>query len=415
MKNSLNVDRLFGWFLLCSIIFQATGILPNADTQPNFIILSSLFLLIYLKDLKYDIVSVITFIVCYVCLLVAFSLQAEHITLKYFLTYTVSLLSFLFVFILVKNEKLNFTSKFLIIVTAVYAFVGAVQFFIPDFLSFMVSRSVDAALSFADSGRGSRSLTGEPSHLGKVFIILNVLFLFSRSISEKPQVNPNQLILATILFLLINFLIARSFYAIFTHTSILLILIFFMNRVLFSVLLIVFVLFSSAFIVMMSGVSSDIRFVSILNILINDPSALLNQGAMRRVLNIPLSLNNLLHFDWYGSGSNPKTFQSTIDTPLGVLHYIGSNRGYGGVIEFALKFGFLSIPLFVTYFLLLFRISFVRTVFNGKSVSVGLFFALSIFILTFQDGALAKPLPMFLLAYIYINRFNLRNVSKDTM
>lgn len=404
----LRTDNLFSSILLFSIVFQAVGIFPNTDTQPNFILLSSLFLLLYINRLKYDKVNIIVLFGCYTLLLVAFLLQAEHLLLKHFLTYTISLLSFFFIFVLVKNKVLDPSPKFIFVVTAIYAVVGAIQFFIPDFLSFMVTRSVDAALSFAESGRGSRSLTGEPAHLGKIFIILNVLLLFCICEENKAQVKPSKLIMITLLFVLVNVLVSRSFYAVAVHISILLLLIFFTNKKLFVFLFILIFTFLGFLISLINDINSDIRFVSILNLVISNPTELLNQGAIRRVFNIPLSLNNLKYFEWYGSGSDPKTFLGTLDTPIGILRYPGLNRAYGGTIEFALKFGALSIPLFITYFFFLFRISAAKSIHRQKNVRIGLFFACSIFILTFQDGSLAKPLPMLLLAYIYINRKHLQ-------
>jgi hypothetical protein len=404
MPYNLRGVQFFSFILLYSLIFQAIGVFPGTDTQPNFIILSTIFMLLCVNSLKYEYINVIAFVVCYMFLLFAFLLQAEHIELKYFLTYTTSLLSFFIIFILVKNQVLVLTSKFLITVTVIYAFVGAVQFIIPDFLSFLVTRSVDAAFSFAESGRGSRSLTGEPAHLGKIFIILNVLYLFCMCMEDKIKVHPNKLIFITILFLLVNLFISRSFYAIFIHFLILFILIFVVNRPVFICLSVIFLILSGFFISLINNVDSNIRFANILSVLINNPSELLNQGAMRRVFNIPLSINNLRAFEWYGAGSDPRKFVGSLPTPLGILHYTVANRAYGGMIEFALKFGLLSIPLFITYFILLFRISIIRTTFEGKGINIGLFFVVCIFILTFQEGALAKPLPMFLLIYIYIHR-----------
>jgi len=404
VRNGAISHKLFGVLLLYTIFFQAVGIFPNSDTQPNFIILSCFSLIFYNKSLTFSYVNLLAFIGCYFCLVLAFLLQAEYLTLKYILTYTVSLLSFLLIFVLVKNERLNLSSEFLLTVTAIYAFVGFVQFFIPDFFSFLVTRSVDAAFSFAESGRGVRSLTGEPAHLGKVFTILNVLFLFSMWSGGTFRSRPNQLILVSILFIFVNLVISRSFYSVVVHGLIFLVFICLVNKRLFIYLSVVSFFTFGLILSLVNNVYGDIRFVRILDLLLNNPSLLLEQGAARRVFNIPLSINNLTYFDWYGAGSNPKSFIAELQTPVGPLYYPGFNRAYGGLVEFLLKFGFFSIPIFWIYFLLLFRISRIRGSIKGKNVAIGLFFAISIFILTVQDGAMAKPLPMFLLAYIYVNR-----------
>jgi hypothetical protein len=398
----------WGLLILISILFQAVGILPNADTQPNFIVISLLFIVIFISNLKYETVDIVSFIICYISLFIAFLLQSEFILMKYFLTYTVSLLSFFIILVLIKNKVLVLSSPFLLTVTSIYVFVGAVQFFIPDFMSFLVSRSVEAAFSFAESGRGNRSLTGEPAHLGKIFVILNVLFLFNAVTEGGRRKTSSYLIFTSLAFLLANIAIARSFYSIFAHASLILILIMFVNKKLFIILSVVFFIVLGFFITIINNVETDIRFVNILKMVINNPSELLNQGAMRRVFNIPLSLNNLQHFDWFGAGSNPKTFRGTLTTPIGTLHYSGLNRAYGGIIEFVLKFGVFSFPLLIIYFTLLFRIAAQVTYLNGVRIHLGLFFAFCVFVLTFQDGALAKPLPILLLMYVYVKREDLQ-------
>ena len=66
-----------------------------------------------------------------------------------------------------------------------YVFISVLQIFDPTFGSIFVSRDAMQTLEYAEGGRGSRSLTGEPSQFGEIIIILYILLL--HSLQKKRQ------------------------------------------------------------------------------------------------------------------------------------------------------------------------------------------------------------------------------------
>lgn len=403
MQSRTLFQRSFEFLLIISFLFEAVGFFPGTDTQPNFIVLSTVYIFLFSRKFIFNKTSLILFFICITSIFSAFLFQSEYLNLKYSLTYIVALLTYLNMYILLTNGMLKVSSKFVVCAIAIYAVVGFIQFFIPDFLSFMVTRSVDAAYSFAASGRGSRSLSGEPAQLGKIFIILNLLWIFIFFKERKKSLSINSTIVFSIAILFINVCVSRSFYAVFFHFMIIVLLIFFVNKKLFYTLLLVTLSSLSILTIILNNIESTNRFIGIFQMVVNDPSGLLQQGAIRRVFNIMLSLNNLSYFPWYGAGSSPDLFNATLSTPLGELSYQGASRAYGGIVEFLLKFGVFSFPIFMIYFYVLFQIFIMRKV---DDIKWGAFFAISIFCMTFQDGAVAKPLPIFLFVFIYVYRLD---------
>ena len=134
----------------------------------------------------------------------------------------------------------------------------------------------------------------------------------------------------------------------------------------------------------------------------------MGQGAIKRLFNVPITLNNLFYFDWYGAGANPASSISSIPTPLGTFEYPVRSRGYGGYIEYLLKFGILSLPIMAILFYWLNEIRKIVIRIDGKPYYLGYFFSITLFILTFQDGSPANPLSIFLLIYIYLKGNHLR-------
>lgn len=397
-----NVDGFISFILLITIFFQSVGAIKGIDTQPNFILGFLIFLPLLLTRLRCPTFFLIIFLICIISLFLGFAAHIDNITFKFSITYTASICILFIIFLLFYNGYLYITTRFLLGVLAIYLVVGVTQFFIPDFMSFLVTRSVDAALSFSESGRGVRSLTGEPAHLGKIITIISVLYVLEVFRMNGMKVNRQQtknLILISMLFLLCNALVARSFYATFNH-FLLFSLLCIILRPLFTfttLSLIAGLFFLWLYSLFLSG--SDVRIIRIFGLLIENPQVLLEFGAFRRVLNIPLTFNNLAYFGIYGAGNSD--FQTVVSypTPLGELSYMLFNRLYGGVIEFLLKFGLFSIPImfvFISFQIVTLRL---RVEVEGKIKWIGFYLFTASFIILFQDGAPAKPLPFFFCVY----------------
>jgi hypothetical protein len=402
------------FIFLLFIFFHAVGVVPNIDVQPNFFILSTFFISVFCFKFRFNLKDLILFLTCIVSILFAYTLQLDYLTFKYSATYIVSIFTAWYIVVLIKNGYIKeVTPKIIYAVIGIYALVGIIQFFEPGFLSFLVTRSVDSALSFVSSGRGVRSLTGEPAHLGKIFTLLNIFLIFLYINVDITSKIKRKAMFATICLFLVNMVISRSAYAILFHFLVVVFLLFFLYRKFFFFCMVSLLLSSAVFIPILLNIESDVRFVKLFIAALNNPDFLLGQGAIKRLFNIPITFNNLTYFNWYGAGAGavggPNSLIASIPTPFGKLEYLVKIRGYGGYSEFILKFGVLSAPIIAALFYSLNKIRKIVIRIDGKPYYLGYFFSIVIFVLIFQDGTPANPLPWFLLIYIYIKSYKLRN------
>lgn len=399
-----NIKFNFLHAALIPLFFPFVGFMPGVDTQPVFILYVLVVFPFYCKSLNVNVTFLFMFFLSCTFILVCCAFDYDYLNSKYLITYAVSLLTLFFIYISVLNGYFNITLRFVTCVSVIYAGVGFVQIIYPDFLANVVYRSVEAALSYSTTGRGVRSLTGEPAALGKVFTTLNVLYVFL--IYQRGGTGLNRKsVIASFLFLLVSAMISRSTYALLIHSMLIVVLLFLVNKRLLIFLVVSAILFSSSLFAYMDNFV-DVRAVKMITLLVNEPSLLLNQGAMRRVMNILISFNNLRYFGFAGAGNDPSVFLSSIVTPFGLLYYEAFNRNLGGFVEFVLKFGVFSLPLMILYFFMLFKIFLMRMSDGRKTVRLGLFFGVSVFALTFQDSSTALPLSWFIVVYLYAQSLN---------
>jgi len=400
LNNVVGPYKFAAVFVAILAYFPFVGFVPNMDLQPLFYVSALLFLSLFFLKLKVDLYFIVLLSMSLFSITLQFVFWEENADFKYFVTYLMTLFAIFFFYVCLKDSGHVFLSSSVILTSFfVYTSVGAVQLFYPDFLASAVTRSVDATFSYAETGRGVRSLTGEPSSLGKMFSLLNALYVL-HLVWHKKVVKPSKLLVISFSFLLMSTLISRSAYAVIVHFFLIMILWFLISRKSFFVFSVIgSVILFSAFAAVLSFLDElrDIRIANIIWLLINEPQAILSQGAMRRVLNVPITFNNLAHFGWAGAGNSQEVFFASLWTPLGRLDYLGHSRNIGGFVEFALRFGIFSVPAFILYFWLLIRSLNVRSSFSGTDIRIGWYFGAAILLLSFQDSSPALPLALLLI------------------
>lgn len=389
---------------LITLFFPSVGPFTDIDTQPIFIVLSCSSCALIMAKVNFENKIIILFFASTAMLLMKFLTESELLTLKYVATYSVSLLTFLTIYLIVYNKMIVLNVKFVIFVTLVYSVVGIVQFFVPDFLSFLVSRSVDAAFSFAESGRGVRSLTGEPAVLGKIFTMLNVIVVYL-IFKDSKKYSLLHVYLATVIFFALNLTISRSAYSVGIHFFLILVLLSIVNFRMF-IILILCSLFGFTLLLSLAKYFEGLRLAVVFSMLLENPQELLKQGAMRRVMNIPISINNLNYFGILGAGNSPEEYYARVITPFGLLDYIAFNRNIGGFIEYVLKFGIFSIPIMAILITFLVRTLSIKMLFNNRSYNIGFFLALAVLCLTYQDSTPAFPLSWFFVLYFPVDYYH---------
>ncbi|MEZ9713363.1 hypothetical protein AB4267_10830 [Vibrio cyclitrophicus] len=381
--------------LLLFLFFPYVGVVNGIDTQPNFILLCFAITPVLLRTalpLNFTIICLLSLS----AFLLSFILHADNITWKYALTYLFILLNIYYIKWAISAGLLNLNATFITVVLACYVFVGLVQLYEPSFLAGVVTRGVDAVYTFAESNRGVRSLSPEPATLGKVINILFVFFVFQ--LATKHPVGLYRKVLFTIIvFFFILALVPRSAYALMMFIIIVIPLIYLINRRTLFITLMLLLSVTTAFLVLYPEFQSS-RIYVMFKILLEEPSLLLQQGAMRRVLNIPISINNLLYFGPFGASNDPARVDAVLHTPIGQLHYEAFNRNLGGFIEIVLKFGLLSLPIMMLYGHSLYRILTLRL--DSCDFKIGYWLCYAVLVITFQDGSPALALTWFLLLYL---------------
>ncbi|UPR33122.1 hypothetical protein ISX50_08155 [Vibrio cyclitrophicus] len=396
-----------------AIFFPFVGIINGIDNQPNLIILLvfAIPLLAYKFSLRTEPEFLLLISLVLVCFLLRFVLENEYVTPKYILTYLSSIYIFASLYLLVYNRLLDVSLRFLIFCGLIYAFVGFAQLFYPDFLAGVVNRSLEQALSYTSTGRGVRSLTGEPAALGKVFTTLNVLMVFLILINKEIHKKLLFCICTFAGFLVVSAVLSRSAYALAIHLVLFFVFLFVLSKAFFIIFFTSFSVLLLLFLNVDITEFSDIRALNVFYQLFTDPSLLLQQGAIRRVLNIPISLNSLNYYGILGAGNSTEVFLADINTPFGRLTYNAHNRNLGGLIEYVLKFGLLSVPLFFILGFMIIKIALLKVFVSGRKLRVGIFLAVSIILLSFQDSSVSLSFSWFVLIFFYVfsTRINKQN------
>lgn len=396
--------RLISNYTVLLILFPFVGFFPGVDVQPFAFIFCFLVALVNFKKIiiNYNFLFLFLYMLILVSIYTLFYVNELFFVKEIFFT-----LSFFTIGILVKNKIISVERKHIKYCLIVYSFVGVVQLVTPEFLTFLVSRSEEQVMMAVDSGRGVRSLTGEPSHLGKIYIILN--FLLICMYARKSQQNSNfrlhfyRIFGLSLIFFILNLLLAQSAYMLVMHLLMLSGFVLLVKARFF----IMFLFLGLALIVFYLNASDDSSRISFLyDIALNNPELLMQQGAFRRLVNIPIIFNNLTFFGPLGAGASELVFPTSLGTPLGEYFYAARSRNLGGGFEYLLKYGLFAIPVFV---FIIYRLSWIFKIYSDKALSLFLFSFL--FVILFQDGSFSNPLTLYLF-YFATNR-DLSSCERD--
>lgn len=392
-------------FSFLPIFFPYIGFFPGIDVQPIFLfVLAIAFVFLAIRSVSVS--AILLFVSAIVWFLLFVFFRLSDFNARFFLSYIFVFCSIFLLYSVIRRSDGVVSEALVFGVIFVYVLVAIVQlYFDPTFMAGLVHRSEEAVFSYVESGRGVRSLAGEPSHFGKVFSFLNVLLIYI-SLAKSHETGSNwrrDIFWISVLLLIANGFLSRSAYAFLIHLCI----IFFFFAIVFR-LRYFFYLFlvavSFTLVIYFSGIMDGSRIQNIIVLALKNPSLLLEQGAMRRVLNIPISLNNLSGFGIFGSAGSDDRFQTSLWTPIGPLEYEGHSRNIGGLVEVVLRFGVFCVPFLIFGMWLLIRCWFLKLIVaNGEVIHFGPFFIFCFFILMVQDGPITLPLGWFVFMMIYMN------------
>ena len=392
--------------LVFFLLFPFIGFIPNIDVQPLFFFYGVGILILFLDRLNLSRNSITALFLILFLLFLRFYFEVEYLSATYLLTYTLSILTPLVIFLLIKNKLLVVKNEHIVYAAVLYAAVGIVQLFFPNFLVGLVSRNTDAIELLVGSQRGVRSLAPEPANYGKVLAMLNALLIFNYS-KFNFKYSTNKLLIVSFVLLTINTITSQSAYAVVNHTFIFVLLLIILRRGRYFILYgFTLTLFAIAYYLYASETGS--RILIIIEAVFTNPDLLMEQGAFRRLMNIPISVNNAFEFGVLGAGNNPERIRTSIPTIFGEFSYTASNRNLGGFIEYVLKFGVLSFPIYLIYSYMIFKIAMVKTTIEGEAYRIGLWLSIVLLMYSIQDGSPNNPLTWFSIIYIYMNKDGLK-------
>ncbi|MDC0382479.1 hypothetical protein OAM57_00305 [Flavobacteriaceae bacterium] len=367
-----------GYLILLSIFFPFVGFIPGIDTQPTFLLIN--FCLFFTQKLRNEAIIIGIFLALLVWIRLLF--EIDQINYRYTATYIVMVGNVIFMINLFLQNKFKYLdNKIFITFFGIYIIVAFVQYFYPNFLTFLTPRGSVNSEMIALTGRGLKSLTNEPSHFGKIIVIFNILFFI---------INKNLKFKYSIILFLLNAFIPQSVYYLSIHIVVILLLYF--NIKYISIIAFFFYLFINYYTKIISD-SSRVYFL--MSTIIDNSSLIMQQGAFGRLYNIPITINNFVeNIELLGFGNASNVFYTNIQTFFGEFNYTAQNRNLGGYIELLLKMGILSFPIYLLYIYTLIKPLFKNFRLNFK-------IALCILILTINDGTVVNQLTLFLILFYY--------------
>jgi len=377
--------------LLILLLFPYVGFVQGVDIQPLAgvaAILLAVFKLV-VKRKTPRILGVFMFTIVSVLFSTLISIYLQGIPHSSFVSMLFHLLMICSLFILKEEIIPLLTLRFVWLVVSIYTCVGVLQIFIDE--SILSSAVYRGYQSLADTGRGVRSLASEPSTLGYTLALLNALMLLRAKQDKRSKV-----FLVSLLFLFVNAFISRSAWAIFIHIMPIWLFLFFKWKKFF----LMSIGIAPLLVALIANSTDEVRLFYLFNALLKNPELLMAEGAMKKVLNVPISLllgatNGMLGMSYLG---NLKELNIILPGGYFFVERFG-NKNMGGVLEFWIQLGLFSTP--ILYFLVL-------TIKRCLSLSYSLMPILILCFTFFIYNSIGHPLPWIII--IIINDLYAKNL-----
>lgn len=279
------------------------------------------------------------------------------------------------------------TSKFIGLVALVYISIAVFQVLIDEQIgSELVYRGYQ---ELEETGRGVRSLASEPSVFGNLILILSG---FGMLIAARDGWPAKWFLISQVVFLASTVLLAQSSYAIAVQFVVFLASTLVISLRLFLVLCLLTMWVIIGFLV---GIEAEgIRALFILQSLVQNPILLYEQGAILRVMNVPVSLyGGVLHGVFgAGFGSGNSVSGSIPALPGYPIPFEVGDRNVGGLVELFLRLGIGAVPLLSLYLQQILRISRVAVRLGADQIRLGVPLAFVIFLTSFTYSSIGNPM-----------------------
>ena len=228
----------------------------------------------------------------------------------------------------------------------VYIFVATIQLLLnPEFLGFLVSRATDEAVLARSSGRGVRSLTGEPAQFGETLVALFLVFSLQASRLDTKSRNRYLFYASALTMSGVAFLAQSAYSLLFGGVCVGIVLIVYRvwrALLIASILGVLLLLFLVYFIDLFPRLSFLVKVV------LSEPNLLLGQGAIVRLFNPFISLIAYAQCFPNPVVTCPEKLVS-MWTPIGQYSYFVDGRVQGGLLEIGLFLGAGALPIFAFF------------------------------------------------------------------
>jgi hypothetical protein len=206
-------------------------------------------------------------------------------------------------------------------------------------------------------------------------------------------------------------LLSQSTYAILQQSAVFMVCVLVVSRQLFVVLCLGLVWIVVGF--LMEIQAQGIRVVFILQTLLENPVLLYEQGAMLRVMNVPISLYGGILHGLFGAGfGSPEVVSGSIPAlPGNPFAFEVADRNLGGAVELFLRLGIGAVPLLLFILLKTLRIGKGVCMLGTTKVRIGIPLAIVVFLTSFTYSSIGNPLIWLLFFYAIDWQFVERNGS----
>ena len=289
---------------------------------------------------------------------------------------------------------------FIAMVSLTYIFVGLLQLlFENSFAAGFVSRPVEQVTQLVESGRGVRSLTPEPSQLARLLLQLNLLFVAYGTLVARHRLAIRSLVVGSALLLFASVFVAQSLYGATVHLTCFLVLLMVLRQWIILLLSVCTIPIAVLLAIWLVDVIGDVRFLYLMQLLAAEPAQIFEFGAIRRLLNIPLSIAGGFQHGCLGAEAGAEAVAIEVSDDRHIL--VGSKL-FGGVFEHVLVFGVFGVPAVVYFSRVVWKISKLHApIAHFGERRIGWYFALGVFAVFFQYGSLLDPIAYLLVAFLY--------------
>ncbi len=389
--------RLVLGVLFLPVFFPYVGVLKGIDMQPNAFLAMCMMAVVAMSQMRVYLDRSWSIVLTLTLLFVIFRFLVQQLSgdmptdpglgLVSFAQTVFHLLTMFVVFLIVSAGVFRPTSRYIGGVLLIYGLVAALQVFIDESIgSALVYRGFQ---ELASTGRGVRSLASEPAVFANILLILSGFLMIC---AAQANWSRRSFLLSQALVLAMSIGLAQSTYVILLQFSVFCVCALLVSKRLFAIVGIsaVWALFAYE----LASDTAGIRILYILQTLVENPVLLYEQGAMLRVMNVPISVYGSILHGPLGAGFDPQhmVVGAVPALPGHPYPFTVADRNMGGLVEILLRIGVGALPLLLLFLAGVGRIASTTARIGDTRLRIGMPVALVVFLTCFTYSSIGNPM-----------------------